>query len=509
MKAKISKVKAISWKAKLLAILLALTLVPISTAVKTLADDGQRQIGEMGLEDQDKWPEKPADTEDVRGTLVVKKTVLGGVETTDTSLGEGLDKDKVFNFQITPIPSGDILESVALGKGELQRAIKFSLKDGEEKRFDLKVKYQYKITELNPEGYEVAGSIVHGNPGGYSKKVEFTGAETTVSVNAERLTTVTFKNTPLPEVSDFVVEKTVVGNEDCDERFPFALWVKGMENKELGALKFDDQAWAKFKLAAGERMILEGLPAGRDFKLQEMPVTDYTPHYSVEKGKAEVTEKGVIGCTQAVPTVILVINKFAGFGPIVDDPLPPTIDVKVKKIWEGGESPRPEIEFELYREVPGAHGSVKLETIEDAIKTLKDGETELVWPGMPRTNDKGVEYKYYVVELTELDDYRMERVDYLTIKNVYTGSPSVDPPPDGGDDPPPEGDEGPGELVLGDTDETGSGEADGSKEMVLGEGDVKAPATGEMPSYYLYLGMLLMVLSLIVLWKGSRVFKED
>ena len=151
--------------------------------------------------------------------------------------------------------------------------------------------------------------------------------------------------------------------------------------------------------------------------------------------------------------------------------------------------------------------------------TLKivDGETEVVWPKLRRCNSEEVEYNYYVIELTELDDYKMERVDNLTIKNVYLGGSETDPPTDDGGDPPPAGDEGPGtgeeegpgELVLGESIELGSGDVSGPGEKVLGEEDVKAPATGEQLSVYLYLALLMTAISLLFFWKGRRAVEKE
>lgn len=498
MKAKVSKSRIMVWLVKLLAILLVVSLVPITMAVKASADDGQKE--EVELREKDKI--EPISNK-LKGTLIVEKDVKD----------EKANEKKRFKFEVMPKKETE-------GDDIIKYPIQFDLGHGEQKTLELKSGLEYLVKELNPDGYEVAGRVVDKNsPNEFSVTGKFDGAETTVKLQAGITTIVTFVNTPVPTPepgANFTVVKKVDGIEGSLQKFRFVLWVQGMEGEKFEGLEFDDKARAKFQLAAGDELVLENLPAKREFELTELPADYYTPHFSVEQGMADETKDGVRGCTLDTPTVILVINKFAGFDPIDDEILPLTIDVKAKKIWEGGAGPRPDVEFELYREVPDGHG-VKLEKVPD-VATLKivDGETEVVWPKLRRCNSEEVEYNYYVIELTELDDYKMERVDYLTIKNVYLGGSETDPPTDDGGDPPPAGDEGPGtgeegpgELVLGESIELGSGDVSGPGEKVLGEEDVKAPATGEQLSVYLYLALLMTAISLLFFWKGRRAVEKE
>src|SRR5690606_30152553 len=85
-------------------------------------------------------------------------------------------------------------------------------------------------------------------------------------------------------------------------------------------------------------------------------------------------------------------------------------EVTVMKVWEGGPTPRPNIDIQLYRNGE-AYGSPV---------TLSDGETEYTWADLDLTDENGEAYTYTVDELEIPKGYEKSlSEDNLTIINTY------------------------------------------------------------------------------------------
>jgi len=91
--------------------------------------------------------------------------------------------------------------------------------------------------------------------------------------------------------------------------------------------------------------------------------------------------------------------------------------VKATKVWVNGPSPRPEVEFELYRRVEGGTDAA----VPGApIKKLLDGTTEATWTALESKDKNGKEYIFTVKEITVLADYETTySKDNLTVTNSY------------------------------------------------------------------------------------------
>lgn len=146
----------------------------------------------------------------------------------------------------------------------------------------------------------------------------------------------------------------------------------------------------------------------------------------------------------------------------------PEVKVTANKVWDGGPDQHPDIVLQLY---------LGKTPIQDPV-TLKSGTTTHTWD-VPGTDEKGQALVYTVEEVKVPADYEVSySEDTLTITNKYTKS-----------------------LVAGDEDET--------KETVKGDEDTKAPATGQGVSFYLYIGILLVLLSALAVVFGKRAFKKQ
>lgn len=92
------------------------------------------------------------------------------------------------------------------------------------------------------------------------------------------------------------------------------------------------------------------------------------------------------------------------------EPIIEKTEVTVMKVWEGGPTPRPNIDIQLYRNGE-AYGSPV---------TLSDGETEYTWADLDLTDENGEAYTYTVDELEISEGYEKSlSEDNLTIINTY------------------------------------------------------------------------------------------
>lgn len=92
----------------------------------------------------------------------------------------------------------------------------------------------------------------------------------------------------------------------------------------------------------------------------------------------------------------------------------PVTDILGEKIWEGGPEEKPDITLQLYRNIKGE----KKEAYGDPV-ILRNGKTIHIWKNVEINNTDGVPYVYTVEEVGEVENYRKERVDDTTIKNIY------------------------------------------------------------------------------------------
>jgi LPXTG-motif cell wall-anchored protein len=97
----------------------------------------------------------------------------------------------------------------------------------------------------------------------------------------------------------------------------------------------------------------------------------------------------------------------------------PLIDVTGTKIWDGGPSPRPDIQLQLFRQI----GEGPKEPVRTP-GTLTDGITTYKWIGVDEFNNDGVPYIYTVDEVAVPLNY-VKTLDGLTVTNSYE-SPLID-----------------------------------------------------------------------------------
>lgn len=97
----------------------------------------------------------------------------------------------------------------------------------------------------------------------------------------------------------------------------------------------------------------------------------------------------------------------------------PLIDVIGTKIWDGGPSPRPDIQLQLFRQI----GEGPKEPVRTPA-TLTNGTTTYKWIGVDEFNNDGVPYIYTVDEVAVPLHY-VKTLDGLTVTNTYE-SPLID-----------------------------------------------------------------------------------
>ena len=85
------------------------------------------------------------------------------------------------------------------------------------------------------------------------------------------------------------------------------------------------------------------------------------------------------------------------------------------KVWVGGPSVHPTIQFQLYRQIPGGT-AVAVPNVE--IKTLVNGVTSVTWDNLEQTDINGNPYTFSAVEVSVPADYTVSE-DGLTITNTY------------------------------------------------------------------------------------------
>lgn len=91
------------------------------------------------------------------------------------------------------------------------------------------------------------------------------------------------------------------------------------------------------------------------------------------------------------------------------------IDLEAEKIWDGGPTPKPDIELQLYRDDEPYNEPV----------TLSDGTMTHTWTGLYKTDVDGNEYTYTVDEVEVPENYKKTIPDdSLTITNTYV-SPKI------------------------------------------------------------------------------------
>ncbi|MBP1920806.1 Cna B-type domain-containing protein [Youngiibacter multivorans] len=89
------------------------------------------------------------------------------------------------------------------------------------------------------------------------------------------------------------------------------------------------------------------------------------------------------------------------------------IDVTANKIWVGGPTPRPTVQFQLYRRISGG-----ADMAVGDVKNLPDGTLQVTWPGLPSTDPQGNLYIYTVKEIGTPTNYSKSEVG-LTVTNTY------------------------------------------------------------------------------------------
>lgn len=89
------------------------------------------------------------------------------------------------------------------------------------------------------------------------------------------------------------------------------------------------------------------------------------------------------------------------------------IDVKATKKWIGGPTPRPNVEFELYRTAKGITERVSIPS-----QVLVDGQTTVDFGKQLKYDKEGNEYQYSVKEITNLDGY-LKHEEGLEVTNTY------------------------------------------------------------------------------------------
>lgn len=95
--------------------------------------------------------------------------------------------------------------------------------------------------------------------------------------------------------------------------------------------------------------------------------------------------------------------------------IPEDGEATATKIWVNGPTPRPDIRFQLYRQI----GDGAPEAVPGAeIKTLSDGTITVTWTGLERTDSNGVAYTFSVRELNAPANYEQTH-DGLTVTNAY------------------------------------------------------------------------------------------
>ncbi|AMC94129.1 hypothetical protein AOC36_09045 [Erysipelothrix larvae] len=92
----------------------------------------------------------------------------------------------------------------------------------------------------------------------------------------------------------------------------------------------------------------------------------------------------------------------------------PKIDITVEKMWEGGQTDRPEIQVQLYRDKIALGDPV----------TFSAGKVSHTWGGMDETDINGVKYTYTVDEVNVPAHYTKRVADFV-ITNTYV-IPKID-----------------------------------------------------------------------------------
>ena len=190
-----------------------------------------------------------------------------------------------------------------------------------------------------------------------------------------------------------------------------------------------------FTLKAGEEKTFEGLAYG-DYTVEEIDSKDYTAYYvegDYNKESSDLSDKPIkisLEKSEDAKTYtksLTVVNK--NIKPDPDKTNENIIDVKVKKIWDGGTKPATTIE--LWREGQGLDGK----TFNEKVKEVEDFTTDAggkdeqsyTFRGLPKHDPSGREFVYYAMEVTILENYEASYSDddRLTITNTYT-SPQTD-----------------------------------------------------------------------------------
>lgn len=95
--------------------------------------------------------------------------------------------------------------------------------------------------------------------------------------------------------------------------------------------------------------------------------------------------------------------------------IPTDGEATATKIWVNGPTPRPDVQFQLYRQI----GDGAAEAVPGAeIKTLPDGITSVTWTSLAKTDINGVAYTFSVREVSTPENYTKDEQG-LTVTNTY------------------------------------------------------------------------------------------